>query len=124
MEALDQQMGSLVRRFGKASMLLVIEPGAPLASEEVRRSALAMLRELGPRVATVAIVLEGGGFWAGAVRSVFNGLALALRPKFEWRVFADCASALSWQLHSTEAGVPGAAVIEMISNLRALRANV
>ena len=94
---LESEVEAIVSRYGSASILLVVEPTSPVAGEEARTRAVKMLRKLGTNVDSVALVVEGTGFWAAAVRSMFSGLALILRPSFEWRLFATVEPATLWQ---------------------------
>lgn len=97
MDEFDAELMDVVHRHGAVSILLIVEPSCPLAGDVARKRAVAMLDALGDAVESVAVVVEGTGFWAGAMRSVFNGLSLALRPRFPWKTFNFPSDALAWQ---------------------------
>ncbi len=96
-ERLDLELEEIAEQQGRVAVLLVVRSSAPLAGDETRKRAISMLQKLGDRVDSVAIVVEGKGFWAGAVRSMFSGLAFAFRPGFPWKIFATAGPALLWQ---------------------------
>ena len=94
---LHEEVRELLNDHDSVSLLLIVDASAPLVGDPARKRAVEMLRELGARITSIAIVTEGTGFWAGAVRSMFVGLAMILRPPFAWRMFSTLGPATTWQ---------------------------
>ncbi|MEZ4225592.1 MAG: hypothetical protein R3B13_31860 [Polyangiaceae bacterium] len=99
---LHQELDALAETAPRFSILLVVTATAPVAGHAARKRAAEMLARHAERVASVAIVLEGTGFWAASIRSVFTSIAFLLRPPFAWRVFSSAESASMWQLPHLE----------------------
>ena len=75
------------------------------------REARAGLRDISVRyddhIANVAAVLDGGGFWASAVRSALHGIVMTTHVKFVPRLYADLDGLLDWlpEAHQRATGV-------------------
>ena len=81
---------------GRAGALMVILEHCSLPSTDARKAAGEFIRVPG-RIAHMAIVVEGGGFWASAMRSVFSLLGLVYRPQGPWKMVQSVEEALAWQ---------------------------
>jgi hypothetical protein len=89
--------GLLDQGTGNIFLLLIVEKkSAGLSPAPVRDLAMAMVRDLADRLGGVAIVVEGEGIRRVAVRAVFTGLGLILRPGFPWKMFVDVDAATEW----------------------------
>lgn len=80
----------------RCALLLVVPPQTPLSGPEARAAAIALIRERQAQIGSVAIVLEGGGFWNAAVRSMFGGIATAARPGIPWHIHSDSDVGAAW----------------------------
>ena len=95
--ALGAELDDLAERKGQISVFMLVRERVPIAGHEARREAASTLRRLGSKVRSVAAVVEGAGARAAAIRSVFVGVALLVRPDFDWKMFATAQPALAWQ---------------------------
>ncbi|WP_433931410.1 serine/threonine-protein kinase [Sorangium cellulosum] len=67
-------------------LLTIVEDGAPLPQAPARRALARFLAEASAFIRCSAVVLEGSGFRAAAVRSVVTGLSLVARQRFPHKV--------------------------------------
>ena len=79
-------------------LLTVIEPAASLPSSSAREALAAFMRDNGNRIRTSAVVFEGSGFRAAAVRSVVVGLTMLANQPFPHRVFSTVERTRDWFL--------------------------
>jgi hypothetical protein len=86
----------------KAALMLWLPDKAPLPDSEGRTAASRLFREGGPKITAFAVITEGGGFWASAVRSIVTGLNLAARSRFAFKSFDAIESATPWLLEKVE----------------------
>ncbi|HWL87333.1 MAG TPA: hypothetical protein VNO21_16125 [Polyangiaceae bacterium] len=77
-------------------LVTIVEPGAPLPPTEARQALGQLLAEAAGSIRYSAVVYEGGGFRASAVRGVVSSLILLARPPFPHRVFATTTEACAW----------------------------
>lgn len=68
---------------------------APIPPPEIRTRIVECYRTLGPRLRSVAQVVEGEGFWAAAARCVIAGIGLLSRGQHRMSVFGTAAEALA-----------------------------
>jgi hypothetical protein len=80
----------------KGLLLTVVTPHASLPSGEARQALSGILRAGADTLICSAVVMEGDGFRASAVRSVATGLAFVARQPFPHRVFSNTDSAIAW----------------------------
>ena len=108
----------------RAALLTVVEHGAPLPSSDARTALANILRYNADEVLASAVVMEGDGFRASAVRSVATGLALVARQPFPHRVFPRTLDATEW-LAQRLSGEPGSATaVEISRAMDEIRADV
>ena len=81
---------------GRAGVLMVITEHTSLPTSSARKLAGSYVRTRPGRIAHMAIVVEGSGFWASAMRSVFSGIGLLYRPKAPWTMVATVDDAVRW----------------------------
>ena len=89
------------------AMLLVVAPETAIAPSAPRQAAISMLRELGPRLVGCAVVIEGTGFRAAAVRAMFGTMALLVRGPLVWAAFDSYARGVAWLRQRIELDEPG-----------------
>lgn len=89
-------VGLAARQTGAVGLLLVVTGDAPPAGPAAREAAVSMIRRLGDRIGAVAVVIESEGFHQAALRAVFTGLSLVLRPGFPWKTFGDVDTAIRY----------------------------
>jgi hypothetical protein len=77
-------------------LLTIIEHGAPMPSTEEREAVAVFLRSGAGRTRMSAVVSEGTGFRAAAVRSVVTGLAMLVRLPYPHEVFGSLDQAAKW----------------------------
>jgi hypothetical protein len=75
-------------------LLTIVEEGAPLPETAVRRELARLLDRGAGRTKKSAVVFEGSGFRAAAVRSVITGLALFAKVPYPHRVFGKVEDAV------------------------------
>jgi hypothetical protein len=80
----------------KVGVLTIIAADAPLPSTEARSALVNLFRGSAEMVVCSAVVFEGSGFRASAVRSVATGLALLARQPFPHRIFSNTRGAFEW----------------------------
>jgi hypothetical protein len=77
-------------------LLTIIEKGAPMPSTEQREEVAVFLRSGSGRTRMSAVVIEGTGFRAAAVRSVVTGLAMLVRLPYPHEIFGTLEQAAKW----------------------------
>lgn len=77
-------------------LLTIVEQTAPLPPTEVREALAIFLRRGGGYTRMSAVVQEGNGFRAAAVRSVVTGLAMLVRLPYPHEIFANLEQASKW----------------------------
>jgi hypothetical protein len=102
-------------------LLNVVEPDAPMPVPEVRSGMAAFLTKGGSRMTLSAVVHEGQGFRAAAVRSLVTGLALITKLPYRHKIFSNVAEAVAWfSVTSPVARAWGPnALVAVVSELRA-----
>ncbi len=83
-----------------AAFLCVVEEQTPLPSTAVREGIAELLKAGAGHVRATALVQEGSGFRAAAVRGVTTGLSLLARQPFPLHVFASATAASAWLVES------------------------
>lgn len=68
------------------ALLTIVESGAPLPSSGPRKAIAEFLGEASSFIKCSAVIFEGSGFRAAAVRSVVTGLTLMARQKYPHKV--------------------------------------
>lgn len=81
---------------GRTALFTIVEETAPLPSSEGRAALSNILRHCTDEVFASAVVMEGDGFRASAVRSVATGLSLVARQPFPHRVFRRVQDGGQW----------------------------
>lgn len=84
-----------------------LTPSAGLPSGGARAGLKRIAQRYDEHIACVAAVLDGGGFWASALRSALNGIVMTADVKFVPRLYGNIDSLLDWlpEAHHRGTGV-------------------
>lgn len=124
LEATARGMARLTQRHGKMCSVSVIERQAPTTLDpERRKAATELTRKYTKCITGAAVICEGTGFRATAVRSVVTAIHMASFSSHPSKVFSSSGPAVDWLATTQPAGaldVPGLnQAIEMLrSRLR------
>lgn len=102
---------------GSSGLCTVVEEQAPLPPGPVREGIARFMKAAGGHVVASALVQEGTGFRAAAVRSVATGITLLAKQPFPHHVFATVAEASRWLVPSFE----GVSEEELSANVAEIR---
>jgi hypothetical protein len=78
------------------ALLTIVEEEAPMPASEPRESLATFMRDASDHIKASAVVFEGTGFRAAAVRSVVVGLTMLARQKYPHKVFSGLIEATAW----------------------------
>lgn len=81
---------------GGMGLLTIVEKDAPIPSGDTRRALARVLGDFSSDIKASAVVFEGDGFSAAAVRSMVAGLTLVARQAYPHKVFANVSEACAW----------------------------
>ena len=108
-EANEQEIGrlhdtlnSITPTGGKMGLLLWLPHRAAAPTGPGRARAARLFRDVGPNLTAFAVITEGGGFWASAIRSIITGLNLATRNSFAFKAFPSLDLAAPWLMEKLE----------------------
>ncbi len=101
-------------------MLTIIDENATMPDSNARRHGAEFLARNGDRIVASAVVHEGSGFKAAAVRAVVTGLSLLARQSFPHRVFPAVQPAAKWLCNPRTASIEltDAALLRQCAALR------
>jgi hypothetical protein len=99
-------------------MVTIVDEGAPMPAADVRQALSNFLASGIGRTLMSAVIHEGAGFRAAAVRSVVTGLAMAARLPYPHKVFGTVADAASWFSASASQSVNAAMVADVVAEAR------
>lgn len=102
---------------GATGILTVVEKGATLPSSEARAELASSLKTARSMVCS-ALVFEGDGFRAAAVRAITTTIYQLAKPPFPLRVFATVEQAAHW-MESFQVNIEADGVIASVGELRA-----
>jgi hypothetical protein len=77
-------------------LLTIVAPNAPMPPSVVRSAVAAFLAARAGQLIASAVVYEGAGFRAAAVRSVVTGVSMVSKPPYPHKVFSSVAAAARW----------------------------
>jgi hypothetical protein len=88
-----------------------IQEGAPLPSPGARKIVSEIMGKYSSSIACVAVIAEGSGFWASAMRSAATGIGLLAKGNFMMRSHRSVAEMMTWfpAHHQSRTGVTVAA---------------
>lgn len=102
-----------------AALMTIVEAGAAMPPAEARDALARQLAEHGEHIRCSAVVYEGAGFRAAAVRSVVTGLSLLAKQPFPHKVFATVNAASAWMAGLLpQGGLPTRDLVQAISDVR------
>jgi hypothetical protein len=81
---------------GGHSNVVFILDGAPAPTPEAQQEFAGLYDERNSRLACMAIIVEGGGFWASRMRSMITGMRLASPGSIKLRVHENIDELLAW----------------------------
>lgn len=89
---------NLARQMGDSFLIaiVVIAANAEMPNEEARAELSAFSKEAGSVTRRAAIVFEGAGFRASAVRSIMVGLTFAANITMKYKIFATVSEGARW----------------------------
>lgn len=98
---------------------LMVPGGRTLPSTEARHALIRVFKDYAPYTVSVAVVIPGTGFWAGAIRSLVTALTIVVPGVNPPRIFADIDGVAAWlpEVHREKTGN----VLEPAELFRALR---
>jgi hypothetical protein len=117
----DVCVTALERKYrGKLALMIVIKSEVSPPSEEARVRIRDAMRTCERTMATGAIVVEGHGFIATAMRSALSMMLFVVRPKFPVKVFnlVDDGAAHICAGLDRDADVTGTALAQAVRDLR------
>ncbi len=100
------------------AFLTVAEFKAPVPPSQVREAIVTCYRGLGPKLACIAHVVEGDGFWACGARCFIAGLGLLARRQQPMDIFGDVDTASIWMRGWLEHPPETNAVTNAVAGLR------
>jgi predicted nucleic acid-binding Zn ribbon protein len=123
---LERASQALIERFGQTATIYVALRDAPLPDESTRRVLEEVASRLAKKVTAVAVVLQGHGFWASAVRAFVTSVrwgGLVTMP-YKVHVCSTTEEATRWLVpaHATrsqvapEAAELDAALLELLAH--------
>jgi hypothetical protein len=113
----EAHVADLARQPGHLLLMNVIEEGAPMPSSRARKALAAVLGRFADAIAASAVVCEGVGFRAAAVRGVVTGLTLIARQPYPHKAFPTVETASRW-LAARETGLSSDELTTAIDQLR------
>jgi hypothetical protein len=105
-------------------LVTIVEQGAPMPSASVRDALAKFLASGAGHTRMSAVVHEGGGFSAAAVRGVVTGLALLARLPYPHRVFATMDDAADWFAGGPANDINSARMLKIVADARRRAANM
>lgn len=124
---LVEQLAAQSAKFHKrhpegVSVVHVISKGPALPDSETRERFSTLLHAHSSKLACVAVVLDGRGFWASAVRGFLVGIRLVAPRTFTMQVFSTPQEVAEWLPgpHEERTGV-GLAPADLVRAIEAVR---
>jgi hypothetical protein len=78
------------------AVLAIARANVPIPDADVRDASSRLMRELSPHLLAGATVIDGGGFWASAVRSFLTAVYFVARQPCPTKAFASVPEAADW----------------------------
>lgn len=115
---LHDALTAAVSSVNKTGLVLWLPHRAAAPDSAGRTRAARMFREVGPQLAAFAVITEGGGFWASAIRSIITGLSLATHHSFAFKAFSTMNAAAPWLVEKLEIPTRCGELLRVSKNLR------
>lgn len=107
----------------KLSYVHLVPNRLELPDAPTRNAFQELTRVYGARTACVAIVLQGAGFWASAIRGFVTGISVLAPRTIDFRLHAELNELLEWfpQEHARKTGVQlsGSALLRQLERVQA-----
>jgi stage II sporulation SpoAA-like protein len=118
--ALGRAMAQLVERHSKISSLSVVERKVgPSIDADGRKAVADLSTRYTHHITGTAVVCEGTGFRATAIRSIVTAVRMASRASHPQKVFATVEEAVAWLAPMHVGGVHVPTALQSITLLRA-----
>jgi hypothetical protein len=96
-DAIGRGLAKQTQRQQKACSISIVErKSGPGTTPEARAAIAELVRKYDTSISGAAVVCDGSGFLATAVRSVVTAINMASRASHPSKVFATCEPALDW----------------------------
>jgi len=96
LEVANQHHRTLMAQHARTFVLGLVQPNLPLPAAGVRQRGARLIEENGANVEAAGLIVEGGGFWASAVRSVTTASFALARQPYPSKCFATGLDAGTW----------------------------
>ncbi|HZU82320.1 MAG TPA: hypothetical protein VE987_05365 [Polyangiaceae bacterium] len=118
--AVQETFDELARQYPGVFVLTVVEEHAPIPAPDVRAMMARFLLTRAPQIVLSAVVYEGTGFRAAAVRTVVTGLALVSKLPYRHKIFATVEDAARWFAESSPVAHDWgeAAIVDVVTKMR------
>lgn len=119
--AMARGMAKLVQRHGKLSSLSIVDrQSGPNTGSEARAAITEVVRKHSQSITGAAVVCDGTGFRATAIRSIVTAIHMASRSSHSSKVFAELVPAIEWLATTRSDGaIDVALLLEASQGLRA-----
>ena len=89
------------------SVIYLIGNGAGMPTPEARAGVKELMARFHNKRACIAILVQGEGFWASAMRAVITGVRLLVPLSFPMQVFGDAKELIAWlpERHQRHTGI-------------------
>jgi hypothetical protein len=115
-EAMGRGMAKLVHRYGKlSSFSLVDRKSGPNTTPEARDAITELVRKHSHGITGAAVVCEGTGFRATAIRSIVTAIHMASRSSHPSKVFSEPEPAIEWLASTRSDGALDMALLRQAS---------
>jgi hypothetical protein len=93
---LEKLEDSMIASKSRTSVVHLVVKGASLPGAEARARLMDMQQRYAANIVCAAVLLQGSGFWASALRSLITSMQMIERSHFEYRTFAEVAEVAEW----------------------------
>ena len=118
----NEQLQALTSRLPrKCALVEVVESTSKAPSDEVRRTAMQVFKQLGDQLSAIGFVLEGSEARSTLNRAILTGMTFFVRQLQPTKVFKRTVDVAEWTAARVQAGDPKFAT-ELVTSLEQLRA--
>lgn len=91
------ELVELTRKYpGKCAMIEVVEPSSKPPSDQDRKIAMEVFRELGTNLACIGFTVEGGEMRSAMTRAIITGMLFFVKQPQPTKVFRAIPDMLAW----------------------------
>lgn len=95
--ARNEQLIDIARRApGKCALVELVEPQAKPPSQETRRVAMEVFKQLGPNLSAIGFVLEGNEMRSAFIRAMLTGMMFIVKQLQPTKVFKQVDDMAAW----------------------------